>query len=75
MRRSWWGDETIDVEKKRTLWYNADDIIFPNLAARMIELKESKEGVESMCQSMEKERIRTREEDKLEFPTISCNYS
>lgn len=43
----------------------ADDIIFPNLAARMIELKESKEGVESMCQSMEKERIRTREEDKL----------
>ena len=38
---------------------------FPNLAARTRELKETKKGVDTMCTAMEKERIRTREEDKL----------
>ena len=43
----------------------ADEMHFPNLAARTRELKETKEGVETMCLAMEKERTRTREEDKL----------
>ena len=43
----------------------ADEMYFPNLAARTRELKETKEGVDTMCLAMEKERSRTREEDKL----------
>ena len=43
----------------------ANDMYFPNLAARTRELKETKKGVDTMCTAMEKERIRTREEDKL----------
>ena len=38
---------------------------FPNLAARTRELKETKEGVDTMCMAMEKERTRTVEENTL----------
>ena len=43
----------------------ADEMYFPNLAARNRELKETKEGVDTVCMAMEKERNRTREEDRL----------
>ena len=43
----------------------ADEMYFPNLAARTRELKETKEGVETMCQIMEKERVKTSEENTL----------
>ena len=43
----------------------ADDMYFQNLAARTRELKETKEGVDTMCMAMEKERTRTVEENTL----------
>ena len=43
----------------------ADEMYFPNLAARTRELKETKEGVDTMCEAMEREKSRTREEEKL----------
>ena len=43
----------------------ADEMYFPNLAARTRELKETKEGVDTMCMAMEKERTRSGEEKTL----------
>lgn len=43
----------------------ADEMYFPNLAARTRELKETKKGVDTMCVAMEKERTRTVEENTL----------
>ena len=43
----------------------ADEMYFPNLAARTRELKETREGVDTMCMAMEKERTRTVEENTL----------
>ena len=43
----------------------ADEMYFKNLAARTRELKETKEGRDTVCEAIEKERSRTGEEKSL----------
>jgi len=43
----------------------ADEMYFPNLAARTRELKETKKGIDTMCEAMEKERVMAAEQTTL----------